>query len=80
MTHNNLQSTAQKTKDQATQTPLKTGGSSSTSGTRRVTLVTNPVALLYSVIFSVTLIFVYLFYVTLIFILDLSHRLNSSVY
>ena len=52
-THNDLQNTTQKTKDLATQTAHKTGdelrcsgrvGSScSTSGTRRVTLVTNPV-------------------------------------
>ena len=51
--NNNLQSTTQKTKNQATQTPLKTGGelrcsrrvssSCSTCGTCRVTLATNPV-------------------------------------
>ena len=48
-----LQNTTPKTKDRATRTPLKTGGefmcsgsvssSCSTSGTRRVTVVTTPV-------------------------------------
>jgi hypothetical protein len=52
MTNDDLQNTTQKTKDPATSTPLKTGGefgcsgrassSRSTSGTPRVTLVTNP--------------------------------------
>jgi hypothetical protein len=54
-TNNDLQSIAQKTKDRATRTPLETGGelicsgrvnrssSCSTSGTRLVTQVTNPV-------------------------------------
>jgi hypothetical protein len=48
MTNNDLQNTTQKTKDRTTRTPLKTGVSSgrvssswSTSGTRRVALVTN---------------------------------------
>ena len=51
-TNNNLQSTTHKTKDRETQTPLKTGSElmcsgrvssyCSTSGTRRVTLFTNP--------------------------------------
>ena len=53
MTNNDLQNTTQKTKDRATRTPLKTGcehmcpgrvsSSCSTSGTRGVTLDTNPV-------------------------------------
>ena len=52
-TNNDLQNTTQKTKDRTTRTPLKPGGelrcsgrvssSCSISGTRRVTLVTNPV-------------------------------------
>jgi len=52
-TNNNLQNTTQKTKDRERRTPLKTGSefkcsgrvssSYSTNGTRRVTLVTNPV-------------------------------------
>jgi len=52
-TNNDLQNTTQKTKDRETRTPLKTGGelwcsgrvgsSCSSCGTRRVTLVTNPV-------------------------------------
>jgi hypothetical protein len=44
MTNNDLQNNTHKTKDQVTQTPLKTGSvsnSCSTSGTRRVNLVTN---------------------------------------
>ena len=51
MTNNNLQNTTQKTKNETTRTPLKTGvylrwpgrvtSSCSTSGTRCVTLVTN---------------------------------------
>ena len=43
-TNNDLQNITQKTKDRVTRTPLKTGrvnSSCSTSGTRRVTLVTN---------------------------------------
>jgi hypothetical protein len=52
-TNNDLRSTAQKTKDRTTRTPLKSGGelrhfgiissSCSTSDTRRVILVTKPV-------------------------------------
>ena len=52
-TYNDLQNITQKTKDQTTRIPLKTGGelrcsrrvtsSCSTYGTCRVTLVTNPV-------------------------------------
>ena len=52
-TNNDRQSTKQKTKDRATRTPQKTegelghsgrvGSSCSTSDTRRVTVVTNPV-------------------------------------
>ena len=50
-TNNNLQNTTQKTKDRATRSPLKTvrtreeyvDHSCSTSGTRRITLVTHPV-------------------------------------
>ena len=45
-TNNDLQNTTQKTKDRATQTPLRIGGimyTCSTSGIRRVTLVTIPV-------------------------------------
>jgi hypothetical protein len=52
-TNNNLQNTTEKTKDRVTQTSLKTGCefmcsgrlniSCSTSGTRHVTLVTNPI-------------------------------------
>ena len=52
-TNNNLQNTMHKAKDQVTQTPLKIGdelmfsgrvtSSCSTSGTRRVNLVTSPV-------------------------------------
>ena len=52
-TNNDLQNTTQKTKDLAKRTPQKTGSvlrcsgmvssSTSTCGTRRVTLVTNPV-------------------------------------
>jgi hypothetical protein len=52
-TNNDLQNITHKTKDRVTRAPLKTGGelrfsrrvssSCSTSGTRRVTLVTNPV-------------------------------------
>jgi hypothetical protein len=55
-TNNDLQNTTQKTKEQATQTPLKIGGElrwsgrvgiyCSTSGTRRVTLVTNPLKIM----------------------------------
>jgi hypothetical protein len=53
MINNDLQNTTQKTKDRTTRTPLKTwdelrysgrvSSSCSTSGTRRLTLVTNPV-------------------------------------
>jgi hypothetical protein len=53
MRNNDPQNLSQKTKDRATRTPLKTRAelrccgwviiSCSTSGTRRVTLVTNPV-------------------------------------
>jgi hypothetical protein len=42
-TNNDLQNIHKKTKDRVTRTPLKTGSSCSTSGTRRITLVTNPV-------------------------------------
>ena len=45
-TNNDLQNTTQKTNDRATQTPLTIGGimyTCSTSGIRRVTLVTIPV-------------------------------------
>jgi hypothetical protein len=52
-TNKDLQNTTLKTKDRVTRTPLRTGSelrfsgmvssSCSTSGTRRVTLVTNPV-------------------------------------
>ena len=52
-TNNDLQNITYKTKDRVTRTPLKPGGefkcsgrvssSCSTSGTRRVNLVTNPV-------------------------------------
>jgi hypothetical protein len=57
-TNNDLQNTTQKTKDQVTRTPLKTGdelrysgrvsSSCSTSGTHRVTLETNTVISLES--------------------------------
>jgi hypothetical protein len=43
MRNNDLQSTTQKTKDQATRTQLKTR---SNSGTRRATIVTNPVIIM----------------------------------
>jgi hypothetical protein len=45
-TNNHLQNITHKTKDRVTRTPLKTGGvgnSCYTSGTRRITQVTNPV-------------------------------------